>query len=225
MSAVTRDWKTLPRHVRGLPTLRCHRGPASPCGQGGATTSRSARAKLAGRATSLPFTPNRTGLCRQPRITQRQLQPASLPIFAGGDPGRSGFGSRGSLGQGCDRPCRARPADRSLVAEDRSAAGVRDRTGPGTPLLTRLLTGRATTPRDERVRDGDDAAASAQLDGLVEARRGPASTPRGQFRSRCVVAAYPNRARPSWAISTSAVALRCRLALGHQVLGDLGLAL
>jgi hypothetical protein len=29
-----------------------------------------------------------------------------------------------------DRPCCARPADRSLVAEDRSAAGVRDRTGP-----------------------------------------------------------------------------------------------
>jgi hypothetical protein len=29
-----------------------------------------------------------------------------------------------------DRPCRARPADRSLVAEDRSAKGVRDRTGP-----------------------------------------------------------------------------------------------
>ena|SRR5215216_191655 len=29
-----------------------------------------------------------------------------------------------------DRPCRARPADRSLVAEDRSAEGVRDRTGP-----------------------------------------------------------------------------------------------
>ena len=28
------------------------------------------------------------------------------------------------------RPCRARPADRSLVAEDRSAAGVRDRTEP-----------------------------------------------------------------------------------------------
>jgi hypothetical protein len=31
---------------------------------------------------------------------------------------------------GLDRPCRARPADRSLVAEDRSAGGVRDRTGP-----------------------------------------------------------------------------------------------
>jgi hypothetical protein len=33
-------------------------------------------------------------------------------------------------GQGLDRPCRARLADRSLVAEDRSAGGVRDRTGP-----------------------------------------------------------------------------------------------
>jgi hypothetical protein len=33
-------------------------------------------------------------------------------------------------GQGQDRPCRARPADRSLVAEDRSAGGVRDPTGP-----------------------------------------------------------------------------------------------
>jgi hypothetical protein len=52
------------------------------------------------------------------------------------------------------RPCRARPADRSLVAEDRSAAGVRDHTGPEPPMLTRLLTGRATTPRDERVQDG-----------------------------------------------------------------------
>jgi hypothetical protein len=30
----------------------------------------------------------------------------------------------------------------------------------------------------------DDAAASAQLEGLVDARRGRASTPRAQFRSR-----------------------------------------
>src|SRR5215216_2194134 len=52
------------------------------------------------------------------------------------------------------RPCRARPADRSLVAEDRSAGGVRDRTGPDPAVLTRLLTGRAATPRDERVQDG-----------------------------------------------------------------------
>jgi hypothetical protein len=33
-------------------------------------------------------------------------------------------------GRGQVRPCRARPADRSLVAEDRSAEGVRDLTGP-----------------------------------------------------------------------------------------------
>ena len=32
--------------------------------------------------------------------------------------------------RGQDRSCRARPPDRSLVAEDRSAEGVRDRTGP-----------------------------------------------------------------------------------------------
>jgi hypothetical protein len=30
----------------------------------------------------------------------------------------------------CDRPCRARPADRSLVAEARIARGGRDQTGP-----------------------------------------------------------------------------------------------
>jgi hypothetical protein len=43
---------------------------------------------------------------------------------------------------------------RSLVAEDRSAGGVRDRTGPEPPMLTKLLTARAATPRDERVHDG-----------------------------------------------------------------------
>ena len=35
------------------------------------------------------------------------------------------------------RPCRARPADRSLVAEDRSARGVRDQTGPEPLMLVR----------------------------------------------------------------------------------------
>jgi hypothetical protein len=43
---------------------------------------------------------------------------------------------------------------RSLVAEDRSAGGVHDRTGPEPPMLTRLLTGQAVTPRDARVQDG-----------------------------------------------------------------------
>jgi hypothetical protein len=47
-----------------------------------------------------------------------------------------------------------RQGRRDLVGEDRSAGGVRDRTGPEPPMLTRLLTGRATTPRDERVQDG-----------------------------------------------------------------------
>jgi len=37
---------------------------------------------------------------------------------------------------------------------DSSAGGARDRTGPEPPMLTRLLTGRATTPRDEPVQDG-----------------------------------------------------------------------
>jgi hypothetical protein len=55
--------------------------------------------------------------------------------------------------KGFDRPCRAPPADRSLVAEDRSASGVRDQTGLECPMLTRLLTGRAATPRDARVQD------------------------------------------------------------------------
>jgi hypothetical protein len=52
------------------------------------------------------------------------------------------------------RPCRARPADRPWSRRtgvpEASATG-RDR---NPPMLTRLLTGRATTPRDERVQDG-----------------------------------------------------------------------
>ncbi len=43
---------------------------------------------------------------------------------------------------------------RSLVAEDWSAGGVRDRTGPEPPMLTKLLRRRAATPRGESVQDG-----------------------------------------------------------------------
>jgi hypothetical protein len=43
----------------------------------------------------------------------------------------------GDAPPGLHRPCRARPADRSLVAEDRSAEGVRDRTEPNR-MLTQL---------------------------------------------------------------------------------------
>ena len=75
----------------------------------------------------------------------------SLPR-PGSDPARTGFGSRGSVGRGLYRPCRARPADRSLVAEDGAPeASATGRTG--TPMLTRLLTGRTATPWDERVQD------------------------------------------------------------------------
>jgi hypothetical protein len=64
-------------------------------------------------------------------------------------------GSRGAAspytackGQGQYRPCRARPADRSLVAEDRSAAGVRDPTGPEElPRRIRGLPTRRWSPR------------------------------------------------------------------------------
>jgi hypothetical protein len=41
-----------------------------------------------------------------------------------------------------------------LVAEDHSAAGVRDQTRPEPPMLTSLLTGGPTTPRDKRIQDG-----------------------------------------------------------------------
>jgi hypothetical protein len=79
---------------------------------------------------SVPFTTVSTGLQRTTTdnakasstctVFSRRRSP-TWPIW---------LGSRGSVGRGLHRPCRARPADRSLVAEDRSAAGVRDRTEP-----------------------------------------------------------------------------------------------
>jgi hypothetical protein len=53
-------------------------------------------------------------------------------------------------GQGRDRPCSARPADRSLVAEDRSAGGVRDRPGPDElPRRLQRLAHRTVVTEDE----------------------------------------------------------------------------
>jgi len=53
----------------------------------------------------------------------------------------------GMQGSRLDRPCRARPADRSLVAEVRSAGGVRDQTRPGSSrsVLGPQLTGEPWT--------------------------------------------------------------------------------
>ena len=53
--------------------------------------------------------------------------------------------------------CAGRPI-RSLVGKDRSAAGVRDWTGPEPPMLTTLLTGRAATPRDKPIENGTTLA-------------------------------------------------------------------
>jgi hypothetical protein len=66
---------------------------------------------------------------------------------------------------GCDRLAVPGRPLWSLVAEDRSAGGVRDQTGPEPPMLTRLLTGRAVTPGMSEYRMGRPSA-SAQLEGL-----------------------------------------------------------
>src|SRR5215204_600063 len=61
----------------------------------------------------------------------------------------------------------ARPADQFLVAEDRSAGGVRDSTGPG-PAAHEIA---HETRRDTPGRTGtgrDDAMPAALLEGLVE---------------------------------------------------------
>jgi hypothetical protein len=59
------------------------------------------------------------------RVPTRRHQ----PVMRGSCP-PSSFAINRPDGRWQDRPRRARPADRSLVAEDRSAGGVRDQTGP-----------------------------------------------------------------------------------------------
>ena len=74
----------------------------------------------------------------------------AIPRYKSGRPGSRGAVSpyTACKGQGQYRPCRARPADRSLVAEDRSAAGVRDPTGPEElPRRIRGLPTRRWSPR------------------------------------------------------------------------------
>jgi hypothetical protein len=97
----------------------------------------------------------------------------SNPAGAGSDD------SQGSIGLAVPGP-----PIRSLVAEDRSAGGVRDQKDR-TPMLTSLLTGRVATLRDERIQDGTMVRRPPGLEAFVDAQRAPASTPRGQFRSRC----------------------------------------
>ena len=55
-----------------------------------------------------------------------------------------------------DRPCRDRPADRSLVAEDRSAGGVRDRTGPDPAVDLALVRAGSARHREATVPAGHE---------------------------------------------------------------------
>jgi hypothetical protein len=86
-------------------------------------------------------------------------------------------------------PC---PAGRSVPGRGGPERRRRPRPyGTGTPDAHEIAHGtRHDTPR--RASTGrDTASASGQLDGLVEVRRGPDSTPRGQFRFRYATAASP----------------------------------
>ena len=66
-----------------------------------------------------------------------------------------------------NRPCRARQADRSLVAEDQSAAGVRDQTDRNQPwrsariyrATTLTAPARVTAAADDRIGLGEQIAA------------------------------------------------------------------
>ena len=92
---------------------------------------------LAGRATTVPFTTDASGCKRTPTdnptaamacAVRRLARWRSCPIWlCKQEVGWSRLASG---------PCRARPADRSLVAEDRSAQGVRNQTGPDQPGAT-----------------------------------------------------------------------------------------
>jgi hypothetical protein len=131
----------------------------------------------------------------QPRTTAPRPRPAPFPAFAGDDPARSGFGSRGSVGPGLHRPCRARPADRSLVAEDRSAAGVRDRTGPDLgPCWVRGAPGPQGHERSPTVTNGEEnlqaGGPSAQPARTTPAGGSDCGT-EGRFLSFVLLYGYP----------------------------------
>jgi hypothetical protein len=121
-----------------------------------------------------------------------------------------------SLGLESALPCPA--GRRSLVAEDRSAGGV--------------VTGRDRNPDAHEIAHGtghdtpgwtstgwDDVAAAALLEGLVEASGALASTPRGQFRSRCVASAGPMDAATAtlWSAAWSGRPRSAARRAGHPV--------
>ena len=123
----------------------------------------------------------------QPRTTSERPQSAPFAPIAGSNPARSGFGEQGLHGRGLHRPCRARPADRSLVAEDRSAGGVRDRTGPDprsvlSPWRTGTIGARAVTNGHQgsrRTAGRPGSSSSSSRDAANESDCGP----EGRFKS------------------------------------------
>jgi hypothetical protein len=159
-----------------MPASRCRAGPGAESGSRpgrsrNGLTFRRLRAvtrqdEIVGRRPTASKTSDAAGRgrVRVPSVT------LSNPAGAGSDD------SQGSIGLAVPGP-----PIRSLVAEDRSAGGVRDQKDR-TPMLTSLLTGRVATPRDERIQDGTMVRRPPGLEAFVDAQRAPASTPRGQFR-------------------------------------------
>jgi hypothetical protein len=88
------------------------------------------------------------------------------------------------------RPCRARPADRSLVAEDRSAEGVRGRTGPE-PAGTRWVHADPAGRGVQRARAVTSGSEEPQVKPPTQPRPGRASGGGPEFESPHPAAASP----------------------------------
>jgi hypothetical protein len=80
------------------------------------------------------------------------------------------------------RPCRARPADRSLVADDRSAAGVRDRVGPE-PAGTRWVHAEPAGRGLQRAQAVTSGSEEPQVKPPTQPRPGRASEGGPEFES------------------------------------------
>ena len=114
---------------------------------------RAGRSKVPGGRQDVVWVPRDAGRCpgrtrgshRATAQTSSSDSSGSVRLRPSSNQNRRHLGSAAWMPRGCrhfakardrvaklDQPCRARPADRSLVAEDRSAGGVRDQTGPGT---------------------------------------------------------------------------------------------
>ena len=96
------------------------------------------------------------------------------------------------------RPCRARPADRSLVAEDRSAEGLPDRTGPDNPLV-RAGSVTAGTPASSAGTSGHNGNAEPPGQHALTASTGHAWR-RATADSNPTSSASSSRAAALWAV-------------------------